>query len=110
MTEEKITYVTDYAYSGNTSEPKQKHSTLPEKPTDLPLGSAPPPLNLTINGKPLSTKQLYEIITSKNITIDKLLTDRNDHVNALQNIYDCLERKAYNKAKIIIEDTLKNIK
>jgi len=110
MTESKPIYVTDYAYSGNTSEPKQKHSTSAEKPTDLPPGSTPPPLNLTINGEPLSTKQLHEIITSKNITIDKLLTDRNDHVNALQNIYDCLERKAYNKAKIIIEDTLKNVK
>lgn len=58
------------------TEPKSKYTASPQKPTKLPPGSTPPPLSsLTINGESLSKKQLYEIITEKNIKIDTLLIE-----------------------------------
>lgn len=103
MTESKPIYVTDYAYSGNAFEPKQKHSISPEKPTDLPPGSTPPPLNLTINGEPLSTKQLHEIITSQNIRNDTSLTQIDELMNTLKHIRKLLKVGHYDKVMKILD-------
>ena len=107
MTESKPIYITDCAHNGNASKQKPTYSISPQKPTDLPPGTTPPPLsNITIDGELLSNKQLYEIIISKNMKIDKLLIDKGNYMAILQNIYDCIERGSYNKAKIIIKDAL----
>jgi len=64
MTEEKVTYVTDYASNGN----------------------------IIMNNEELSKKQLYSIITSKNLFIDKLLIE----IDRLNN-----ELKTSNKTNIL---------
>ena len=77
------------------TEPKPRYSISPKKPTDLPPGSAPPPLNLTINGEPLSTKQLYEIITSQNIRNDQALIKNGELISALKKIQDLVNGTYY---------------
>ena len=64
MTEENVTYVTDYASNGN----------------------------IIMNNEELSKKQLYSIITSKNLFIDKLLIE----IDRLNN-----ELKTSNKTNIL---------
>ena len=91
------------------SEPKPywiaSYTTSPEKPTSLPPGEAPPPLNLTINGEPLSTKQLYEIITSQNIRNDTSLIRIDELMNTLKHIRKLLKVGHYNKAMKILDET-----
>lgn len=65
MTEEKVTYVTDYASNGN----------------------------IVMNNEELSKKQLYSIIASKNLLINKLLIE----INRLNN-----ELKTSNKTNILL--------
>ena len=69
------------------SEPRQRYTVSPKKPTKPPAGPAPtPPPGPTINNEPLSTKQLHELITSQAMTIDRLLGEvgecraKNKHV------------------------------
>ena len=58
----------------SVSEPRQRYTVSPTKPTKPPTGPAPtPPPGPTINNEPLSTKQLQELITSHAMTIDSLL-------------------------------------
>jgi hypothetical protein len=83
------------------TEPKPTYSISPEKPKDLPPGSTPLPLNLTINGEPLSTKQLYEIITSQNIRNDQTLIKNDELVKAIKEI-----RNLVNGTYYIIEPSL----
>ena len=66
--------------------------------------------SIIIDSKTLSIKQLYEVITSQRITIDALLSNKNAHITVLQEVHDCIEHGLYNEAKIIIKDTLKQIR
>ena len=98
------------------SEPKPTYSISPEKPTDLPPGSTPPPLNLTINGEPLSTKQLSEIITYQNIRNDQVLIKNNQLIKALKeiqqlinNTYYIVEPNLAQQINFVIKKNLRNI-
>ena len=91
------------SYNDNIIESKQKYSVSPEKPANLPPGSTPPPLNLTINSEPLSTKQLYEIITSKNITIDATFTRIYELMNTLKHVHKLLKVEHYDQAMKILD-------
>lgn len=80
------------------SEPKQRYTVSPTKPTKPPTGPAPtPPPGPTINGEPLSTKQLHELITSQAITIDRLY----ERIGKLQ-MYLEIEKKV----NLSLQDTI----
>lgn len=57
-----------------------------------------------INGEPLSNKQLYEIITSKNITIDATFIRIDELMNTLKHIRKLLKVGHYNKAMKILDE------
>lgn len=59
---------------------------------------------ITINGEPLSTKQLYEIITSKNTTIDTTLTRNGELINTLKHIRKLLKVGHYDQAMEILDE------
>ena len=101
------------------SEPKPywiaSYTISPEKPTSPPPGEAPPPPpnrispgkplmypnEYIINDEPLSTKQLYEIITSQNIRNDQTLIKNAELVKAIKEI-----RNLVNGTYYIIEPSL----
>ena len=43
---------------------------------------------LKMDNEPLSTKQLHEIITAQNMTIDRLLDDKSHYMDVVQKLYD----------------------
>ena len=49
-------------------------------------------MTLSINGEPLSTKQLHEIIISQNMTIDRLLDDKSHYMDVVQKLYDDINK------------------
>ena len=55
---------------------------------------------ITINGEPLSTKQLYELITSQAMTIDRLLGEVERYRVAFEQM-----REQYKKGHYIIQVT-----
>ena len=61
---------------------------------------------MTMNSEPLTNKQLHELIVSQSMTIDRLLGDKGQYIAVLRDVNECIERGAYNKAKIIIKDVL----
>ena len=71
------------------SEPRQRYTVSPTKPTKPPAGPAPtPPPGPTINNEPLSTKQLHEQITLQAMTIERLYSEvgrLNDVIGLLRN-------------------------
>jgi len=46
---------------------------------------------LKMDGEPLSTKQLHEIITAQNMTIDRLLDDKSHYMEVVRKLYDDIE-------------------
>ena len=44
-----------------------------------------------MNNEPLSTKQLHEIITAQNMTIDRLLADKSHYMDVVRKLYDDIE-------------------
>jgi hypothetical protein len=63
--------------------------------------------NPSINGEPLSTKQLHEVIVSQSMTIDRLLGDVNRYKQAFVELGDCLQKGNYIKAGGIIREMVK---
>jgi len=86
---------------GGVSEPKQRYTVSPTKPTKPPTGPAPtPPPGPTLNGEPLSTKQLHELITSQAMTIDRLCGEVERYRVAFEQM-----REQYKKGHYIIQVT-----
>ena len=46
----------------------------------------------TLNNEPISTKQLHEIITAQNMTIDRLLDDKSHYMEVVRKLYDDINR------------------
>ena len=46
---------------------------------------------LKMDNEPLTTKQLNEIITAQNMTIDRLLDDKSHYMDVVQKLYDDIE-------------------
>jgi len=46
---------------------------------------------LSINGEPLTTKQLHEIIISQNMTIYRLLDDKSHYMEVVRKLYDVIK-------------------
>jgi hypothetical protein len=63
--------------------------------------------NPSLNGEPLSTKQLHEVIVSQSMTIDRLLGDVNRYKQAFVELGECLQKGNYIKAGGIIRELLK---
>lgn len=105
---------------GDVSEPRPIYNTLDDNDI-AKIRKA------SIDGEPLSTKQLHELITSQAMTIDRLygeIAKRDDDIkvlefenneglyrlieliDALYEIDECLHQKKYKKAKRIIENKL----
>lgn len=61
----------------------------------------------SINGEPLSTKQLHEVITSQAMTIDRLLGEVNRYKQAFVELGECLQKGNYIKAGGIIREMVK---
>jgi hypothetical protein len=59
---------------------------------------------IPLNGEPLSTKQLHEVITSQAITIDRLLGEVNRYKQAFVEVGECLQKGNYIKAGGIIRE------
>jgi|GEM_PF-4488674 hypothetical protein len=90
------------------TEPKPTYIS-PEKPLIYPD-------EYIINGEPLSTKQLYEIITSQNIRNDQTLIKNGKLVKALKEIqqiingtYYIIEPNLAGQIDSVIKKTLLNI-
>ena len=47
---------------------------------------------LKMDNEPLSTKQLYEIITAQNMTIDRLLDDKSHYMEVVRKLYDDINK------------------
>ena len=47
---------------------------------------------LKMDNEPLSTKQLHEIITAQNMTIDRLLDDKSHYMDVVQKLYDDINK------------------
>jgi hypothetical protein len=62
---------------------------------------------MVIDGEPLSTKQLHELITSQSMTIDRLLGEVNRYKQAFVELGECLQKGYYLKAGWIIREMLK---
>jgi hypothetical protein len=45
-----------------------------------------------MNNEPLSTKQLHEIITAQNMTIDRLLDDKSHYMEVVRKLYDDINK------------------
>ena len=61
---------------------------------------------MTIDGQPLSTKQLHELIVSQSMTIDTAMTRQGELVDALKRIRDMLQEGESYKAWIEINKVL----
>jgi hypothetical protein len=57
-----------------------------------------------MNGESLSTKQLYEIITSQNIRNDTTLTRNGELINTLKHIRKLLKVGHYDQAMKILDE------
>ncbi len=68
----------------------------------------PKPTYITINGEPLSTKGLHELITAQSMTIDRLLTEVGCYRSVLAEIVELLSKArrftAWYKAKTVLEE------
>ena len=56
----------------------------------------------TINGEPLSTKGLHELIVSQSMTIDAALTKNGELVDALKRVRQLIQLGDYMQAMAII--------
>ncbi len=58
---------------------------------------------ITMNGEPLSTEQLHELIVSQSMTIDAALTRQGELMDALKRVRKLLKVGHYNQAMKILD-------
>ena len=59
----------------------------------MPTWNNPSTDKWVMNSEPLSTKQLHEIITAQNMTIDRLLDDKSHYMEVVRKLYDDIEAR-----------------
>ena len=71
------------------TEPKQNYNTLNDyELAEIRRKEREANQTMTINGEPLSTEQLHELIVSQNMTIDAALTRNGELVDALKQLHE----------------------
>jgi len=58
----------------------------------MPTWNNPSTDKWVMNSEPLSTKQLHEIITAQNMTIDRLLDDKSHYMEVVRKLYDDINK------------------
>jgi hypothetical protein len=91
----KKSYSISYGLLGY--QPRKEPENTPLNP---PSGGSGVQHPLTLNGEPLSTKQLHEVIISQSMTIDRLLGEVGRYRAAMEQM-----RKQYKKGHYIIQVT-----
>ena len=71
------------------TEPKQNYNTLNDyELAEIRRKEREANQTMTINGEPLSTEQLHELIVSQSMTIDAALTRNGELVDALKRVHE----------------------
>ena len=81
------------------TEPKQNYNTLNDyELAEIRRKEREANQTMTINGEPLSTEQLHELIVSQAMTIDATLTRNGELVDALKRVQKLLQEGKFYEA------------
>ena len=81
------------------TEPKQNYNTLNDyELAEIRRKEREANQTMTINGEPLSTEQLHELIVSQSMTIDAALTRNGELVDALKRVRKLLQEGKFYEA------------